>query len=54
MAAAFWQYAHPDGSLTQLYAEDPRLAAAHIDFRAEMASILTALITGLIVVSQGR
>ncbi|MDX3214077.1 TetR family transcriptional regulator [Streptomyces sp. ME02-6991-2B] len=54
LAAAFWQYAHPDVALAGLYAEDPRLATAHVDFGAEMASVLTALITGLIAVSQGR
>ena len=54
VAAAFWQYAHPDVALAGLYAKDPRLATAHVDFGAEMASVLTALITGLIAVSQGR
>ncbi|MEQ8145312.1 TetR family transcriptional regulator [Streptomyces sp. OP7] len=47
LAAAFWQYAHPDATLAQLYDEEPRLAPARIDFEAEMTSTLTALITGL-------
>lgn len=48
LAAAFWQYSNPDEVLTQLYAEDPRIAHAKVDFSPRMISVLTALITGLI------
>jgi AcrR family transcriptional regulator len=46
-AASLWQVSHPPETLAQLYAEDPRLAHAVVDFRPRLELLTRAVILGL-------
>jgi AcrR family transcriptional regulator len=48
LAATLWQTASPGEVLAEIYAQDPRLAHAQVEFVSRMTQILDALITGLI------
>jgi len=49
LAATLWQTASPGEVLAEIYAEDPRLAHAQVEFAPRMTQILDALITGLVI-----
>jgi AcrR family transcriptional regulator len=48
LAATLWQTANPSEVLAKVYAEDPGLAHAQVEFAPRMAQLLDALVTGLI------
>jgi AcrR family transcriptional regulator len=47
LAATLWQYSHPPAVLTELYATDPRLAHAAVDFTPRLRHLTRAVILGL-------
>ncbi|MFD7425871.1 hypothetical protein ACFV6Z_02200 [Streptomyces sp. NPDC059818] len=53
LAAAFWQYSHPGEALSRLYATDPRLSHAAVDFLPRVTLVVTALSTGLMAETAG-
>lgn len=48
LAAALWQTAHPAEALVALYAEDPRLTSAAVDFLPRLEQLTVIMIRGLI------
>jgi AcrR family transcriptional regulator len=47
LAASLWQYSHPPEVLAGLYATDPRLAHAAVDFTPRLERLTRAVILGL-------
>ncbi|MEU3980411.1 TetR family transcriptional regulator [Streptomyces sp. NPDC026672] len=47
MAAGLWQTAHPPQTLARLYAEDPRLGHAAVDFRPRLERTTERLLAGM-------
>lgn len=48
LAAALWQTSHPPDTLARLYAEDPRLGHAVVDFAPRLEHLTRAVLTGLV------
>ncbi|SCE40101.1 transcriptional regulator, TetR family [Streptomyces sp. DvalAA-14] len=48
LAAALWQTGNPPPTLALLYAQDPRLAHAAVDFAPRLRDLTEATITGLL------
>jgi AcrR family transcriptional regulator len=53
-AAIFWQLSHPPRALAELYAQDPRLAHAAIDFVPRLRRHVEAMALGLLTVAGAR
>ncbi len=47
-AATLWQISHPPATLAELYAEEPRLAHAAVDFAPRMQRLIETLVRGLV------
>jgi hypothetical protein len=47
LAATLWQYSHPPAALAELYATDPRIAHAAVDFTPRLQHLTHAVIRGL-------
>jgi Tetracyclin repressor-like, C-terminal domain len=52
LAGSLWQTANPPPALARLYAEDPRLGHAVVDFGPRLERLLTATAEGLAVSRQ--
>ncbi|MFC4034295.1 TetR family transcriptional regulator [Streptomyces polygonati] len=52
LAAALWQTSNPPPTLARLYAQDPRLAHAAVDFPYRLRDLTEATILGLLVQPQ--
>jgi AcrR family transcriptional regulator len=48
ITAGLWPIANPAPHVTAMYAEDPALIRAHVDFESRLQQLLSALITGLL------
>ncbi|MGX7682039.1 TetR family transcriptional regulator [Jatrophihabitans sp. DSM 45814] len=53
LAGSLWQIAHPPETLVALYAEDPQLAHAAVDFEPRLSRLALVLTTGLLSTSVG-
>jgi AcrR family transcriptional regulator len=53
LAGSFWQTSHPPPTLAALYAEDPRLGHAVVDFVPRLRRLTAVTIAGLIAVGSG-
>ena len=48
ITAGLWPIANPAPHVTAMYAEDPALTRAHVDFEDRLQQLLSALITGFL------
>jgi Tetracyclin repressor-like, C-terminal domain len=48
ITAGLWPIANPAPRVTAMYAEDPALTRAHVDFEDRLQQLLSALITGFL------
>jgi AcrR family transcriptional regulator len=48
ITAGLWPIANPAPHVTAMYAEDPALTRAHVDFESRLQQLLSALITGFL------
>jgi hypothetical protein len=48
ITAGLWPIANPAPHVTAIYAEDPALTRAHVDFEPRLEQLLSALITGFL------
>jgi AcrR family transcriptional regulator len=48
ITAGLWPIANPAPHVTAMYAEDPALIRAHVDFESRLQQLLSALITGFL------
>jgi AcrR family transcriptional regulator len=48
ITAGLWPIANPPPHVTAMYAEDPALTRAHVDFEHRLQQLLSALITGFL------
>jgi AcrR family transcriptional regulator len=53
ITAGLWPIANPAPRVTAMYAEDPALTRAHVDFEDRLRQLLSALITGFLAKEKG-
>ncbi len=54
ITAGLWPIANPAPHVTAMYAEDPALTRAHVDFEDRLQQLLSTLITGFLVAPEAR